>query len=967
MDINFEKEVFAHRHNGPTQESTQKMLEVIEADSLDKLIDETIPEGIRLPEPMKLPEGLSENDFLSEFRKLAGKNKIYKSFIGMGYYDALVPNVIKRNILENPGWYTAYTPYQAEIAQGRLEALINFQTTVSDLTGMELANASLLDEGTAAAEAMSMLFGQRKGKKRKEADVFFVSELCHPQTIEVLQTRAEPIDVEVRVGDHNELDVTDPKLFGFLLQYPATDGSVEDYSNIVAAAHENDVYAVVAADLLSLTLLKAPGEMGADVVVGSSQRFGVPMGYGGPHAAFFATQEKFQRKIPGRIIGVTQDAEGKPAYRMALQTREQHIRREKATSNICTAQVLLGVMAGMYAVYHGPEGLKKIASKIHGLTKLTKAGLENMGVQVQTETFFDTLTVKAEADKVKAVAEKHEVNFRYIDENTVGLSFDEAKNLEDAALILNIFAEALGHDNNFDVNAESVNTKVDYPENLERKTGYLDHPVFNLYHSEHEMLRYMKRLENRDLSLVHSMISLGSCTMKLNATAEMIPVTWPEFGQIHPFAPKEQAEGYTQLFDELNDWLCEITGFAGMSLQPNSGAQGEYAGLMTIRAYHKANGDDHRNVALIPSSAHGTNPASAVMAGMDVVVVDTDAHGNISSDDLEAKAEKYSDRLAALMITYPSTHGVFEHKVKDFCEIIHKHGGQVYMDGANMNAQVGLTSPGEIGADVCHLNLHKTFCIPHGGGGPGMGPIGVAEHLTPFLPSHSVVKTGGEEGVNAISAAPWGSASILTISYAYIRMMGSQGLTDATKYAILNANYLKDRLKGHYEILYTGKTGRSAHEFIVDLRPFKQSAGVESVDVAKRLMDYGFHAPTMSFPVPGTLMIEPTESESVEELDRFCEAMISIRKEIQEIEDGNADKDDNVLKHAPHTQRVIMADDWSRSYSREKGAFPLEDLKYDKFWPTVSRVDDAYGDRNLVCSCIPMSAYEEGIEVVEEN
>jgi glycine dehydrogenase len=965
MNINFEKEVFAHRHNGPTKESTQKMLEAINADSVDKLIDETIPEGIRLSEKLNLPDALSENDFLTDFKKLANKNKIYKSFIGMGYYDTLVPNVIKRNILENPGWYTAYTPYQAEIAQGRLEALINFQTTVSDLTGMELANASLLDEGTAAAEAMSMLYGQRKGKKRKEADVFFVSELCHPQTIEVIETRAEPIGIEVQVGSHHELDVTDPKLFGMVLQYPATDGSVEDYSSLIEAAHEHDVYAVVAADLLSLTLLKAPGEMGADVVVGSSQRFGVPMGYGGPHAAFFATQEQFQRKIPGRIIGVTQDAEGKPAYRMALQTREQHIRREKATSNICTAQVLLGVMAGMYAVYHGPKGLKKIASKIHGLTKLTKAGLENMGVEVQTETFFDTITVKADSVKVKAAAEKHEVNFRYNEDGTIGLSFDEAKNLEDVELVLSIFAEASGKENSFDVQAESEATKVEYPNNLTRTSEYLDHPVFNLYHSEHEMLRYMKRLENRDLSLVHSMISLGSCTMKLNATAEMIPVTWPEFGQIHPFAPREQAEGYMQLFDELSEWLCEITGFDGMSLQPNSGAQGEYAGLMTIRDYHRSRGDDHRNVALIPSSAHGTNPASAVMAGMDVVVVDTDSHGNISSDDLEAKAEKYSDRLAALMITYPSTHGVFEHRVKDFCEIIHKHGGQVYMDGANMNAQVGLTSPGEIGADVCHLNLHKTFCIPHGGGGPGMGPIGVAEHLIPFLPTHSVVKTGGDKATTTISAAPFGSASILTISYAYIRMMGSDGLTDATKSAILNANYLKDSLKDHYEILYTGMTGRSAHEFIVDLRPFKQSAGVESVDVAKRLMDYGFHAPTMSFPVPGTLMIEPTESETIEELDRFCEAMISIRKEIQEVEDGNADKEDNVLKHAPHTQRVVMAEEWTRSYPREKGAFPLEDLKYDKFWPMVSRVDDAYGDRNLVCSCIPMSAYEEGIEVVE--
>lgn len=964
MNINFDQEVFAHRHNGPNSESIKKMLEVIKADSLDKLIDETIPEGIRLEKPLELPDSLSEADFLAEFKKLASRNKIFKSFIGMGYYDTLMPNVIKRNILENPGWYTAYTPYQAEIAQGRLEALINFQTVVSDLTGMELANASLLDEGTAAAEAMSMLYGQRKGKKRKEADVFFVSEWCHPQTIEVLQTRAEPIGVEIRVGDHKDLDVTDPNLFGMLLQYPATDGTVEDYTDLIAAAHENDVFAVVAADLLALTLLKAPGEMGADVVVGSSQRFGVPMGYGGPHAAFFATQEKFQRKIPGRIIGVTQDAEGKPAYRMALQTREQHIRREKATSNICTAQVLLAVIAGMYAVYHGPEGLKKIASKVHGLTKLTKAGLEKMGVEVETDIFFDTITVKADASKVRKVAEQHEVNFRYADDKTIGISFDEAKNLEDAGLILNIFVEALGSEKEFDISAEAESIQVEFPDNLARMSEYMDHEVFHLYHSEHEMLRYMKRLENKDLSLVHSMISLGSCTMKLNATAEMIPVTWPEFGQIHPFVPREQAEGYTQLFDELSDQLCEITGFAGMSLQPNSGAQGEYAGLMTIRAYHKANGDDHRNVALIPSSAHGTNPASAVMAGMDVVVVDTDSHGNISSDDLAAKAEKYSDRLAALMITYPSTHGVFEHKVKEFCEIIHKHGGQVYMDGANMNAQVGLTSPGEIGADVCHLNLHKTFCIPHGGGGPGMGPIGVAEHLVPFLPSHSVVKMGGEKGVTAISAAPWGSASILTISYAYICMMGGNGLTDATKYAILNANYLKDRLKDHYEILYTGKTGRSAHEFIVDLRPFKQSAGIESVDVAKRLMDYGFHAPTMSFPVPGTLMIEPTESESIEELDRFCEAMISIRKEIQEIEDGKADKEDNVLKNAPHTQRVMVADEWTRSYSREKGAFPLEDLKFNKFWPSVSRVDDAYGDRNLVCSCIPMEAYEEGIEAV---
>lgn len=958
MSIDFSKESFASRHNGSDHQATREMLDMIKADSMDHLIDETIPEGIRLDKPMNLPEALSEVDFLSEFKKLASKNRIYKSFIGMGYYDTYVPNVIKRNILENPAWYTAYTPYQAEIAQGRLEALINFQTMVSDLTGMELANASLLDEGTAAAEAMSMLLGQRKGKKKKEATVFFVSELCHPQTIEVLQTRAEPIGVTIKVGSHKEIDLTDPTIYGALLQYPATDGSVENYSDLIEAAHENSVYVVMAADLMSLVLLTPPGEMGADVVVGTTQRFGVPMGYGGPHAAYFATKEEFKRRIPGRIIGVTQDAEGKPAYRMALQTREQHIRREKATSNICTAQVLLAVMAGMYGVYHGPKGLKKIASKIHGLTKLAHQGLESMGVEVEHAHYFDTLTVKADSAKVRAIAEQKEVNFRYFDEQRIGISFDEAKEVEDVELILNIFAEANGTKLTFNAQSAADSVEVSYPESLNRTSEYLDHPVFHLYHTEHEMLRYMKQLENKDLSLVHSMISLGSCTMKLNATAEMIPVTWPEFGQIHPFVPKNQAEGYTQLFDEITEWLSEITGFYTVSLQPNSGAQGEYAGLMTIRAYHEHRGEGHRNIALIPSSAHGTNPASAVMAGMEVVVVKTDDHGNISSEDLKEKAEKYSDRLAALMITYPSTHGVFEHKVKEFCEIIHQHGGQVYMDGANMNAQVGLTSPGEIGADVCHLNLHKTFCIPHGGGGPGMGPIGVAEHLAPFLSGHSIVETGGEHGISAISAAPFGSASILTISYAYIRMMGEAGLTEATKHAILNANYIKDRLDDHYPILYTGMTGRSAHEFIIDLRPFKQSAGIEAVDLAKRLMDYGFHAPTMSFPVPGTLMIEPTESESKEELDRFCEAMIGIRNEIREIEEGKADRTDNVLKHAPHTMRVVMTEDWDRSYSREKAVFPIDDLRMNKFWPSVSRVDDAFGDRNLICSCIPIDAYE---------
>lgn len=964
MKINFGKELFAHRHNGNEVEAVKEMLKTINAESIDQLIDETIPSGIRLSKELNLPKAQSEMDFLTDFKKLAKKNKIFKSFIGMGYYDTFVPTVIKRNILENPAWYTAYTPYQAEIAQGRLEALINFQTMVTDLTGMEIANASLLDEGTAAAEAMSMLLAFRKGDKRKNGNVIFVSELCHPQTIEVLQTRAEPIGVNVVVGDHTKLDVTDEKLYGVLVQYPATDGSVIDYTDFISAAHENNVYCVVAADLLSLTLLTPPGEMGADVVLGTSQRFGVPMGYGGPHAAYFATKDEFKRQIPGRIIGVTQDAEGKPAYRMALQTREQHIRREKATSNICTAQVLLSVMAGMYGVYHGPNGLKQIASKVHGLTKLTAQGLSSLGFEVQNDFYFDTITVKANSAKVKEIAEKHEANFRFVDENTIGISFDETKNLEDAELVLSIFAASKSVKQSFDVKSAADSCEVEIPAPFKRTSEYMTHFVFNNYQTEHEMLRYMKQLESKDLSLVHSMISLGSCTMKLNATAEMIPVTWPEFGQIHPFAPADQAVGYYQIFDDLNTWLSEITGFHTVSLQPNSGAQGEYAGLMTIRAYHHSRGDFHRNVALIPSSAHGTNPASAVMAGMEVVVVECDSHGNISFDDLEAKAIKHSANLSSLMVTYPSTHGVFEHRIKDICELIHQHGGQVYMDGANMNAQVGLTSPGEIGADVCHLNLHKTFCIPHGGGGPGMGPIGVAEHLAPFLSGHSVVKTGGEKAISAISAAPFGSASILTISYAYIKMMGAEGLTNATKHAILNANYIKDILDDHYPILYTGKTGRSAHEFIVDLRPFKQSAGIEAVDLAKRLMDFGFHAPTMSFPVAGTLMIEPTESETKAELDRFCDAMIEIRNEIREIEEGKFTKESNVLKHAPHTMRVVMEEDWNREYSREKAVFPLQHLRFNKFWPSVSRVDDAYGDRNLMCSCIPIDAYSIK-EVVE--
>lgn len=964
MSINFDKERFLHRHIGSNDEQIGDMLSVVRASSLDQLMNETIPEGIRLQKELDLEEPMSEYRFLDEFKTLASKNKVFKSYIGMGYHDTLTPNVIKRNILENPGWYTAYTPYQAEIAQGRLEALINFQTMVSDLTGMELANASLLDEGTAAAEAMSMFFSSRKGAKRKGASKFFVSELCHPQTIDVVRGRAKPQGIDVVVEDHNELDVTDSELFGILLQYPGTDGSVEDYTGLLEAAHEHDVQAVVAADLLSLALLTPPGEMGADAVVGSTQRFGVPMGYGGPHAAYFATGEGYKRKIPGRIIGVTQDEEGNPVYRMALQTREQHIRRERATSNICTAQVLLAVIAGMYAVYHGPQGLRRIAERIHGLAKITAGALEKLGFSIESKQYFDTLTIHVEnkdiRETIKERALKQGINFRYFNDTRIGIAFDEVKDLDDVDQILDIFAEAAGRKRSTSVREMAKGVKADLPESLIRESSYMEHPVFNLYHSEHEMLRYLKKLENKDLSLVHSMISLGSCTMKLNATAEMIPLTWPEFAQLHPFVPEDQAKGYHKLFDELEHQLKEITGFAAVSLQPNSGAQGEYAGLMAIRAFHEHNGEGNRNVTIVPDSAHGTNPASAVMAGMEVVVTRCDDHGNIDLQDLREKVEKHKNNLAALMVTYPSTHGVFEQDIKEICEVIHKNGGLVYMDGANMNAQVGLTSPGEIGADVCHLNLHKTFCIPHGGGGPGVGPIGVNEKLKPFLPGNAIVETGGEKAIPGISAAPWGSASILAISYAYIKLMGVYGLKRATEMAILNANYLKERLKDHYPILYTGKNGRTAHEFIIDLRPFKQSAGIEAVDIAKRLMDYGFHAPTMSWPVPGTIMVEPTESESKEELDRFCEAMISIREEIREVEEGKADREHNVLKHAPHTMRVAVNENWDRPYSREKAIFPLDYLRFNKFWPSVSRVDDAYGDRNLMCSCVPVEAYAEG-------
>jgi glycine dehydrogenase len=943
-------EKFEARHNAPDASQIADMLKVVKASSVDELINQTVPANIRLKKALQLPTAQSEFEFLRDFKKLMSKNRIYKSYIGTGYYNCITPGVILRNILENPGWYTAYTPYQAEIAQGRMEALINYQTMIIDLTGMEIANASLLDEATAAAEAMHLLYASRKGNK-KNANTFFVDENTFPQVIDLLKTRSEPIGVKLEVGNAAKLDITNPDVFAVYLQNPDNNGEIKDYTAFIASAHEKEVFVVMGADLMSLLLMKAPGEMGADVVVGNSQRFGVPMGFGGPHAAFFATKEEFKRQIPGRIIGVSIDAQGNPAYRMALQTREQHIRREKATSNICTAQVLLSVMAGMYAVYHGPEGLKKIAGRIQGLTQLLEKGLINAGIKQVNKNYFDTIKV-AVADKkaIQQKAEAAELNFKYFNDNHIGISLDETTTLQDVENIISVFSG-----NTASFKKETVND-INWPASLVRISHVLSHPVFNSHHSEHEMLRYIKRLENKDLSMVHSMISLGSCTMKLNATTEMIPVTWPELGGLHPFAPANQTEGYQHMIANLENWLKEITGFTGVSLQPNSGAQGEYAGLMVIRAYHQNRKDDHRNIALIPASAHGTNPASAVMAGMDVVVVKSDEEGKIDVADLKAKAAQYKDNLSCLMVTYPSTHGVFEEAITDICETIHAHGGLVYMDGANMNAQVGLTSPANIGADVCHLNLHKTFCIPHGGGGPGMGPICVNDKLKPFLPGHAVVKTGGEYAISAVSGAPWGSASILAISYAYIAMMGGEGLTNATKLAIFNANYIKERLNGHYKILYTGTQGRCAHEMIVDCRDFKKS-GIEVEDIAKRLMDYGFHAPTVSFPVAGTIMIEPTESEPKAEMDRFVDALIEIRNEIREVEEGKADKENNVLKHAPHTASIITADSWTRPYSRQKAAYPLSFVKEAKFWPSVSRVDNAYGDRNLVCSCLPIEEY----------
>ncbi len=940
-------EKFEHRHNAPDASQIADMLKIVKASSVDEVIDQTVPANIRLKKPLQLPAAQSEFEFLREFKKLMSKNKIYKSYIGTGYYNCITPGVILRNVLENPGWYTAYTPYQAEIAQGRMEALINYQTMIIDLTGMEIANASLLDEATAAAEAMHLLYASRKADK-KNANVFFVDENVFPQVIDLLKTRSEPIGVKLETGNVASLDITSPDLFAVYLQNPDNNGAIKDHTSFIESAHEKEIFVVMGTDLMSLLLMKSPGEMGADVVVGNSQRFGVPMGFGGPHAAFFATKEEFKRQIPGRIIGISIDAQGNPAYRMALQTREQHIRREKATSNICTAQVLLSVMASMYAVYHGPDGLRKIAARIHGLTKLLASGVGALGLKQVNENYFDTLKIAVADKNIQQKAEQAQINFKYFSDNHIGISLDETTTVQDVENIIVFFG---GNSSK----KESIN-EVTWPASLIRSSSVLTHPVFNSHHSEHEMLRYIKKLENKDLSMVHSMISLGSCTMKLNATTEMIPVTWPELGQLHPFTPMSQTEGYQHMIANLENWLKEITGFTGVSLQPNSGAQGEYAGLLVIRAYHQNRKEGHRNISLIPASAHGTNPASAVMAGMEVVVVKSDEEGKIDVADLKAKAAQYKNNLSCLMVTYPSTHGVFEEAIIDICETIHAHGGLVYMDGANMNAQVGLTSPANIGADVCHLNLHKTFCIPHGGGGPGMGPICVNDKLKDFLPGHAVVKTGGEKAITAVSAAPYGSASILAISYAYIAMMGSEGLTNATKLAIFNANYIKEKLNGHYKILYTGTHGRCAHEMIVDCRDFKKS-GVEVEDIAKRLMDYGFHAPTVSFPVAGTIMIEPTESEPKAEMDRFVDALIEIRNEIREVEEGKADKENNVLKHAPHTASIITADEWTRPYSRQKAAYPLPFVKEAKFWPSVSRVDNAYGDRNLVCSCLPMEEY----------
>ena len=957
---------FVDRHLGTSEVGIQKMLEACEENSINSLIEKTIPQSIRLEKELALPKALSEKQYLDHIRSLGQKNKRYRSLIGMGYYGTIVPPVIQRNILENPGWYTAYTPYQAEISQGRLEALINFQTMVSDLSGMELANASLLDEGTAAAEAMIMFFNARSRSQRSEGtNKFFIDENVFPQTLAIMETRAEPLGIELVIGDYNT-HIWDATYFGALIQYPNAKGEIKDYSRFCSKAQEFNVNVCAAADLLSLTILNPPGEWGAQAVVGNTQRFGVPMGYGGPHAAFFATKESFKRHIPGRIIGVSKDAAGRMAYRMALQTREQHIRRDKATSNICTAQALLAIMAGMYGVYHGPDGIKTIAESIHKNACFLANKLGELGIDNLNDKFFDTLHLDVETgdqEEVRKHALASNFNFRYFDNGNIGISLDEISDQDELNQIVKIFS-VIGKKefkpfilNGFD-NSTSLGS-------FRRTSKYMQHSVFGSYRSETEMMRYLKRLENKDLSLCHSMIPLGSCTMKLNAAAQLMPITWPEFSDVHPFAPLNQCDGYMEMLNGLSEYLKEITGLDSISLQPNSGAQGEYAGLMVIRAYHQSRGDHHRNIVLIPSSAHGTNPASAVMAGMKVVVVECDNHGNVSSSDLKEKAEKYKDELAALMITYPSTHGVFEHKVEEMISIIHENGGQVYMDGANMNAQVGLTSPGKINADVCHLNLHKTFAIPHGGGGPGMGPICAAKHLEAFLPTNPVVHIGGNESIKAISSAPWGSALILQISYAYIRLLGADGLKRSSELAILNANYLYKKLADHYEVLYQGKQGTVAHEMIIDCRVFKANTKVEVEDLAKRLMDYGFHAPTMSWPVPGTIMIEPTESESKEELDRFIAAMIEIRKEIEKIEKGEYNSENNPLKNAPHTMEELANSDWKYDYSRQTAVFPLDYLESNKFWPSVKRIDNAYGDRNLQCTCPAVSSYAESSEDFE--
>jgi glycine dehydrogenase len=962
LHADFASPEFQNRHIGPDAHDTKKMLDTIGIDSLETLISKTIPDSIRIKHNLNVPDAVTEYAYLSELKKTGSKNKVFKNYIGQGYYGTITPSVILRNIFENPGWYTQYTPYQAEISQGRLESLLNYQTMVTDLTGLPIANASLLDEATAAAEAMAMLFHHVNKTDTITQPKFFVDASVFRHTLDVLVTRAEPIGIEIVTGDYATASI-DNTYFGAFLQYPNSQGSVEDYTAFIQQVHAANGLVVMATDLLALTLLTPPGEMGVDVAVGSAQRFGVPMGFGGPHAAFFATKDEFKRGMPGRLIGVSIDAQGNRALRMALQTREQHIKREKATSNICTAQALLANMAAMYAVFHGPEGLKAIATRVHAMAKSLDAALSKLGLQQTNTVFFDTLRITGiNADKLRAVAEDFHSNFYYAADGSIGISIDETTSIEDLNQLLKIFEavteKSTGHAfTTADVSA----VPVSFPDALNRTSSYLSHPVFNTHHSESQMMRYIKQLENKDLSLNTSMISLGSCTMKLNAATEMIPVSWPEFGGLHPFAPASQTAGYQQITDELSNYLCEITGFTACSLQPNSGAQGEYAGLLTIRSYHAARNETHRNVVLIPISAHGTNPASAVMAGFKVVVVKCDDAGNIDVADLKAKAEQYKNELGALMVTYPSTHGVFEETIRDICQTVHDNGGLVYMDGANMNAQVGLTSPGMIGADVCHLNLHKTFAIPHGGGGPGMGPICVNDKLAPYLPGHVFFVNRESSVMNqgAVSAAPYGSASILLISYGYIRMLGAEGIRKSTEYAILNANYMKARLEKYYKILYTGKHGTCAHEFIVDLRPFKQTAGVEAEDVAKRLIDYGFHAPTMSFPVAGTIMIEPTESEDKGELDRFCDALISIYEEIKAIEEGKLDKTDNPLKNAPHTQAVVCADEWKHAYTRQQAAFPLYYVTQNKFWPSVARVNNTHGDRNLICTCEPVSSYME--------